>query len=324
MVYFCRVCVDFSFSVFLLSGSKGGCNLRIEHKHKGGSDRTKGVGSGSLKESGDSLVSHDFLEAVNGSAVDPLLLGLLGLHLQTTTDRVEWVGCVSGTDGRDLGAGELGDGTEDGVLVLLVRVVSREGIEESEVGSTVRDDTDNRNSDTVVETGDSGSSDGLDDAVNKTVELLLAGSDIGGKTSTGVIERVDNHQRSSSGKTSSSHVDQEELSELSPLVHLGEHGLDGVLEGKVESLGGKVSDDVGQVSTPEGADSLLASDTGEAVDNSSVTRNLSADNLGVGILCLDEELHTLNGGGGRLGNGTGHTTGKEVDEEIGGSGHCCC
>jgi hypothetical protein len=34
--------------------------------------------------------------------VQPLLLGLLGLHLQTPTDRVERVRRVAGADGREL------------------------------------------------------------------------------------------------------------------------------------------------------------------------------------------------------------------------------
>ena len=300
----------------LLGGSKGGGNLGVEHKHKGGSDGTEGVGSGSLEKSTDSLFLHDLLEAVNGSVVDPLILGLLGLHLQTTTDGVEGVRGVSGRDGGHLGADELGSGTEETVLTLLVRVVSRQSVKESEVDSTVGDDSGDGNSDSVVKSSDTRSPDGLDNAVNKTVELGLSATDIGGKTGTGVVERVDNHERSGSGETSGGHVDQEELSELGLLVGLGEHGLDGVLEGKVEGLGGEIPDDVGEVSTPEGTDSLLTGDTGEAVDDSGVPGDLSADNLGVGILCLDEELHTLNGGGGRLGNGTGHTTGKEVEEEI--------
>lgn len=55
----------------------------------------------------------------------------------------------------------------------------------------------------------------------------------------------------------SGHVNGEELPEVSPRVGLGEHILDGVLEGKVEGLRGEVSDDIGQVAAPEGRDALL-------------------------------------------------------------------
>jgi hypothetical protein len=236
--------------------------------------------------------------------------------LKTTTDSVEWVRGVSSGNGRDLGATELGGGTEDTILVLLVRVVSREGVEETEVGSTVWDDSHDGNTNTVVESSDSGRLDSLGKAVNETTELTLSDTDIGSETGTGVVKWVDDQEGTGSGKTSSSHVDEEEFSEFGILVGLREHGLDGVLERKVEGLGREVTDDVGHVTTPEGADSLLTADTGEAVNDTGVTLDLSGDNLWVGILGLDEELHTLNWRGSGLGDSTRETTGKEIDKEI--------
>lgn len=41
-------------------------------------------------------------------------------------------------------------------------------------------------------------------------------------------------------------------------------------EGKVESLGGEVTDDVGSVTTPQGNDTLLSVDTSEAVGDTLV------------------------------------------------------
>lgn len=307
----------------LLSTSKGGSNFGVENKDKGSSDGTESVSTSSLEQSSCTFLPDDLLEAVNGSTVNPFLLGLLRLHLKPTADGVEWVRDVSGANGRSLGADKLGGCAEETVLILLVRVVSRKGIEKSKVGSTVRDDTGNGNSNTVVKTSDTRALDGLGDTVNETVELLLAGTDIGSKSGTGVIERVDNEQRSGSGQTTRGHVDAEEGDEVLVLVNLGENSLDGILEGKVESLGGEVSDDVGQVSTPESSNSLLGSDTGEAVNNTSVSGNLSRHNLGVGILSLDQKLDTLNGGGGGLGDGTGHTSGQKVDDEISSRRHVC-
>jgi len=78
----------------------------------------------------------------------------------------------------------------------------------------------------------------------------------------------------------------------------------------------EVSDNVGEVTAPESFDTLFRGDTGKAIDDASVTRDLSTDNLGVSILSLDEELDTLNGSSTGLGDGTRHTSGKEVDEEI--------
>jgi hypothetical protein len=104
-------------------------------------------------------------------------------------------------------------------------------------------------------------------------------------------------------------------------VSLGEHGLDSILEGKVEGLGGEITDNVCQVPTPESLDSLFLGHTDEAVNNSGVTSDLSTDNLGVGILGLDKQLNTLDRSSACLGDGTRHTSGKEVDNEFRRAGH---
>lgn len=300
----------------LFLATEGGGDLGVQDEDEGGTDGTEGVGSGTLEEGGGTLLLHDLGEAVGGALVDPLGLGLLGLHLETTADGVEGVGGVAGGDGGGLGAGELGGGTEDAVLGLLVGVVAGEGVEEAEVDATVGDDTDDGDADTVVETADAGGGDGLLEAVEEAVELGLAGSDVGGETGTGVVKGVDDAEGTGTGKTAGGHVDGEELGELGVLVGLGEEGLDGVLEGEVEGLGGEVTDDVGQVATPEGADALLGGNAGEAVDDAGVTGDLAGDNLGVSILGLDEELDTLDGSSAGLGDGARDTAGKEVEKEI--------
>jgi hypothetical protein len=72
----------------------------------------------------------------------------------------------------------------------------------------------------------------------------------------------------------------------------------------------------GQASAPEGGKSLLRRDTGEAIDDPGVARHLARDDLRVGVLSLDEQLHALNRGSGRLGDSTGHTAGAEINEEL--------
>jgi hypothetical protein len=291
-------------------------DFRVKNKHQSSSNSTKSIGTSSLEEGGSSLVGNDLLEAVSSSTVNPLILGLLRLHLETTSDSVEGVRGVSGGNGGELGAGEFGCGTEESNLGFLVRIVTRKSIKETKVDSTVRNNTDDGNSNTVVKTSNTRRLDGLGETVHQTVKLLLSRTDIGSKTSTGIIERVNDHEGSSSGKTSRSHVDGEELEEFSVLVGLGEHGLDGVLEGKVEGLGREITDNVGQVSTPESLNSLLGSDASETVNNTGVSGNLSRDNLGVGILSLDKKLNTLNRGRSSLSDGSRDTTGQKVDDEI--------
>ena len=50
----------------------------------------------------------------------------------------------------------------------------------------------------------------------------------------------------------------------------GESGLDGILEGEVEGLGGEVSDAVSQVTSPEGDESLVSQCALCAVDDATV------------------------------------------------------
>ena len=300
----------------LFATAEGGGDLGVQDEDEGGTDGTEGVGPGTLEEGGGSLLLHDLGEAVGGALVDPLGLGLLGLHLQTTADGVEGVRGVAGGDGRGLGAGELGGGAEDVVLGLLVGVVPGEGVEEAEVDSAVGDDADDGDADAVVEAADAGGGDGLLEAVEEAVELGLAGPDVGGEAGTGVVEGVDDAEGAGAGEAAGGRVDEEELGKLGVLVGLGEEGLDGVLEGEVEGLGGEVADDVGQVAAPEGADALLGGDAGEAVDDAGVAGDLAGDDLGVGILGLDEELDALDGSGAGLGDGARDAAGNKVQEEI--------
>lgn len=86
-----------------------------------------------------------------------------------------------------------------------------------------------------------------------------------------------------------------------------EHLLELVTEGKVQSLGGEVSDDVGGVSTPQGHDALVGHGALEAVADTAVAavQTASLDHF---ILVLDQELDTLNRGSSGLRDGGRDTT----------------
>mmetsp|Transcript_20736 Transcript_20736/g.60308 ORF Transcript_20736/g.60308 Transcript_20736/m.60308 type:complete len:319 (-) Transcript_20736:82-1038(-) len=300
----------------LFGSSECGSDLGVEHEHHRSTNRTEGVGTSTLKKGSGALLLHNLAEAVSGALVHPLGLRLLRLHLKTTTDSVKGVRSITGTDGRGLGTSELGCRTDEAILILLVGVVSGEGVEQAEVHTTVRNDTDNRNTNSVVKSTNTRRRNSLLQTVKKAVELCLTSPDVRGETSTGVVKGVNNTQGARSGHATRCHVDQEKLSEFGLLVSLGEHGLNSVLEGEVERLGGEIPDDVGQVSTPKGIDTLLLCDAGEAVNNSGVTGDLAGDNLRVGILGLDEELHALDGGGAGLGDSTRSAARKEVNHEV--------
>merc|ERR1719445_3025803 len=111
---------------------------------------------------------------------------------------------------------------------------------------------------------------------------------------------------SSSGKNVGS-----ELPGSAGVLGGGEGGLDGILEGKVKSLGWEVSEHISQVSSPEGIDSLSLEDSGAAVKNTSVgaVKTSLLDHL---ILVLDQELDSLNGGGSSLGDSSSNTSKHEV------------
>jgi len=296
---------------------QGSLDLSVEDEDHGGANSTQSVGTSSLEECSGSLLLHDLGEAVHGALVHPLGLRLLGLHLQTTTHSVEWVGCIACAEGSGLGTCELDSNTLDAVVVCeLRRDQANESVVDSEVCSTEWHNTDHGHTETVVETHETGWSLGsLDEAIGETLEGALARADIGGETGTGVIKRVDDCQGTGAGKTTGCHVHGEEAPEASLWAVLREPTLDGILEGKVERLCWEITQDVHKVSTPESGDSLLGCNTGEAVADSGVSGNLARDNAGVGILSLDDELHTLNRSSAGLGNGARGATSNEIDDK---------
>ena len=77
---------------------------------------------------------------------------------------------------------------------------------------------------------------------------------------------------------------------------------------------GEVSHNVGTISSPESSEALLGSDASEAVTHTLVSLDLSRDNLGVGILSLDEELDTLDGGSEGLGDSSDGTSDSEIEK----------
>ncbi|GMT26435.1 hypothetical protein PFISCL1PPCAC_17732, partial [Pristionchus fissidentatus] len=158
----------------------------------------------------------------------------------------------------------------------------------------------------------------LDEAVNKSLEFSgLALSDVSSETGTGEVKGVDEAERGGSSSSSGSKVKSEELPELPLLVDpVGEQLLEGVLEGEVQGLGGEVSDNVGEISSPESGESLLLGHTDEHIDDTLVT--LVGSNRAGDVLHLKEQLDALDGGDGSLGDGGGRTSGGQVEEELAG------
>ena len=152
------------------------------------------------------------------------------------------------------------------------------------------------------------------EAVDETVELALTtGTDISSETGTGEIERVDHGEGSGTSSTTGQTVADEELAGVGLGIVRVENRLVEVLEGEVESLGGEVSDDVSQVTSPEGTEALLLDDSLEAVTNT-VVSVLGLDGLG-GVLHLEEQLDSLDRGHDGLRDSGRDTANHEISHE---------
>jgi hypothetical protein len=139
-----------------------------------------------LIESGHVLVTH-----------------LTGSHHHATTDSVERVGSDTSTSGDSPAESERGQ------EVTLEGTSEKDGLERvvhAEVQTTVDDYAENRGSETTVETSDTVGGESLLVDVYETVELtvttLLGVLRVVGETGTGVVEGVDEEQRSGTSSLS--------------------------------------------------------------------------------------------------------------------------
>jgi len=288
-------------------------DLVVHNEDKSTTGSTENVGECSLEEGTHSFVLGDLTPAVKGTVVELLLLS--GLHHKSSSDSVEWVGDDTTGNRHGLSHGPLGE--DASVLFLLTEDGSLSCVVQSEVGTSVDNNTLNRNSESLVQGQRTSLPSRLGQTVNESSELSgTSGTDISGQTGSGKIKRVDDGQGGGTSETTTRQVGHEEWHELGLWVVLWEKGLDGVLESKVESLGWEVSHDIGQVTSPEGGDTLLGSDTGEAVHDTSVSWNLSGDNQWVGILSLNKKLDSLDWSNKRLGDSTGNTTSSKISEKL--------
>lgn len=267
-------------------------DLVVEDEHKSSSGSSEDVGEGSLEESGGTLVGNDLSEAVNGSLVLLFFNWSSRLHHESSSHSVEWVGDDTGGGGHGLSKHPHGENV--GLLDVL-KEESFSSIEKTEVGSSVEEDTNDRDLETLVESTSSVLSSDLSKAVSESIEFSVGStSNISSKSSSGKIEWVDNTERSRSSHTSGHAVSNEEFTWFGLWVEWAEDLLVGVLEGEVKSLSWEISDNVGQVTSPEGGVSLLRGDSSEAISNTLVFV-LWSDG-GRGILNLKKKFYSLNWG----------------------------
>ena len=112
-------------------------------------------------------------------------------------------------------------------------------------------------------------------------------------------------------QTNRRHVHSEEHAEILLRAVLREHYLDRILEGQIEGLRRKILDAIREVASPEGSGALLAVNARETIPDAGVARHLSASDLRIGILGLNNQLDALDGRGERLRNGTRNSSEEE-------------
>ncbi len=283
-------------------------------EHKSASDTTEDVGTRALEEGRNTLRLEDLPGAVKRAVV---LDGGTRRHHHTATNRVNRVR-EDARDNRD----SVTDGKVDEEAGVAKH--GHNGVVETEVETTVDNNTDAGNRKATVESRNAVSRESLLVHVDEAVELALATLALGvvGQARTRVVKRVDEAERQGTGGTASPDVGPETLDEWRALGDL-ERRLDLALEGKVERLRREVPDDVGGVATPERAHALLGKNAHGAVHHAFV-RGLQAALLDHLILVLDEELDTLDGGGNGLGRHSGAAGEKEVlgEGKLLSLGHC--
>jgi hypothetical protein len=132
--------------------------------------------------------------SIHGTLV---LDGLTRSHHHTTTDGVERVRGDTSTSGDSPSESERG---KEVTLEVTGEKDRLDGIVHSEVKTTVDDNSKNRGSETTVKTSNTVSGEGLLVDIHESVELtlttLLGGLVVVGKTSTGVVEGVDEEEGS--------------------------------------------------------------------------------------------------------------------------------
>ena len=144
---------------------------------------------------------------------------------------------------------------------------------DAKVGGPVDDDPLDGDAEALVQTLDAVRLGDLHQTVPQAFELTTGPgpAHVGGQARPGEVEGVDETQGGGTGGAARRQVAGKVAPELLVLVHaVQEDVLVLVLEGEVKGLGGEVSDDVGQVTPPEGQEALLLGDPPDAVHDALV------------------------------------------------------
>jgi len=167
-----------------------------------------------------------------------------------------------------------------------------ERVVDTEVETTVDDDTNDRGDKASVETGNTVRLEGLAVDINETVKLAISSTlgrlSVVRKTSTSVVKRVDEEQRRSTSGTTGGDVATKpspvalrflETEQGLKVILCGESNALGryktlkeaqLTESEVQGLSREVTDNVGRVTPPQRNQTLILVSTRETVDDTLV------------------------------------------------------
>merc|ERR1719153_1716951 len=146
---------------------------------------------------------------------------------------------------------------KDSHITVLTNNDGAQGVKQTEVHATVDEDTNSRDGEASVQTLDTVRLESLHVDINETIELTSSslGFVVIGKPGSGVVQGVYEEKGQSTSSSTRSYVGGE-FTLGRGILGGGEDCLNAVLEGEVKSLGGEVTKDIGQVTTPQWVDTL--------------------------------------------------------------------
>merc|ERR1711871_278252 len=155
-------------------------DLVVADQNQSAAESAQHVRSEPLEHRRNALITNDLHGAIQRTVVEPLLLRLLGLHLQPTANRVERIRDETGDDCSRLRNAEFRDEADD-ALVLLPWVKLLEGVKYSKIGAAISNDAHNRDSETSVHAEEAARLHRLHQAVAEARELGVPRTDVRGE-----------------------------------------------------------------------------------------------------------------------------------------------
>ena len=144
----------------------------IHDKHKRSTHTSHNIGKTSFEKSVSSFLNKDLLEAMHTTLVDSLLSS--DVHLHSPSDSIDGIRDNTGGGGDTVSNSELEDSELHTSHVQFIDNVGVSDIVESEVATTVDENTGNGNTEPVINTLDSVSFHGFDNDVAKSLEFSFS------------------------------------------------------------------------------------------------------------------------------------------------------